>query len=278
MGIITFRTIVSKFIYTLLIFILVKDPKSYFFIPFSLLVSNIIIVLWSWLYVIQKLDIKLISVKLKNILYQIKQSSTFFASRIATTAYGASNIFILGLYGYNNIELGLYGASNTLINYGKSMFSPIADSLYPYMIKNKNHKLVKRILFILMPIIILGCLLLYILSDAFITVVCGKKYINAVPFFQRMIPMLALTLPSYLYGFPMLGSINKNNKANLSVIIGATFHFFGLAVLFLSRILSFYNIIYLTTITELLVLTIRLYYFSKYKNLKKQEEKKWKKF
>lgn len=268
MSIITFRTIVSKFVYTFLIFLLVKKPTSYYFIPLSLFISNLIIVLWSWSYIIKKLKMKLILVKAKDIFHQLKESSTFFASRIATTVYSASNVFVLGLYGYSDTELGLYGASNTLINYGKSMFSPIADSLYPYMVKNKNHKLVKRIIFILIPVIVIGCIILYFLSDLFITIMCGKEYLDTVPIFRRMIPMLVITLPTYLYGFPMLGSINRNDKANLSVIIGAIFHFVGLVVLYFSKLLTFYNIIYLTTATETLILIIRIYCFNKYKNVK----------
>ena len=135
MGVITYRTIIAKLVYTVLIFVLVKNANSYFYIPFSLFVSNLIIVIWSWSYIIKKLKIKLILVKFKEVMYQLKESSTFFASRIATTVYSASNVFVLGLYGYSDAALGIYGASNTLINYGKSMFSPISDALYPYMVK-----------------------------------------------------------------------------------------------------------------------------------------------
>lgn len=267
MGIITFRTIVSKFVYTFLVFLLVRNSDSYFFIPLSSFVSNVIIVVWSWSYIVKKLDIRLVLVKFKDIMEQLKESSTFFASRIATTVYSASNVFVLGLYGYTDAQLGIYGASNTLISYGKSLFSPIADSLYPYMIKNKNHNLVKKVICIFVPVIIIGSFILYLLSDLFIIIMCGKDYLDAVPYFKRMIPMLILTLPSYLYGFPMLGSINQNDKANLSVIIGAIFHFVGLVILFVFKHLSFYNIIYLTTITETLILIIRVYCFNKYKKI-----------
>lgn len=266
MGVITYRTIAAKFVYTFLIFLLVRKQTDYYFIPLALFISNLIIVLWSWSYLVRKLKIKLILVKVKEIFQQLKESSTFFASRIATTVYSASNIFVLGLYGYSDSEIGIYGASNTLINYGKSMFSPIADSLYPYMVKNKNHKLVKKIIAVLIPAIIIGCGILFIFSDLFITIMCGKDYLDTVPYFRRMIPMLIITLPAYLYGFPMLGSINRNDKANLSVIIGAVFHFIGLITLFVCKWLTFYNIIYLTTMTETLILLIRVYCFNKYKN------------
>ena len=99
---------------------------------------------------------------------------------------------------------------------------------------------------------------------------CGKDYLETVPYFRRMIPMLIITLPSYLYGFPMLGSINRNDKANLSVLLGAAFHFIGLVILYVFKLMTFYNIIYLTTATESLILIIRVYYFNKYKKQEKR--------
>lgn len=55
MGVITYRTIIAKLVYTVLIFVLVKNANSYFYIPFSLFVSNLIIVIWSWSYIIKSL-------------------------------------------------------------------------------------------------------------------------------------------------------------------------------------------------------------------------------
>ena len=209
----------------------------------------------------------MIKVKVKEIKEQLKASSEFFASRIATTVYSASNVFVLGLYGYSDTDMGIYGAANTLINYGKSMFSPIADSLYPYMIKNKNHKLVRKVLLVLCPMILAGCVLLFVISDFVISLMAGKEYMDSVPIFRCMIPMLLVILPSYLYGFPMLVSIGRNDKANQSVFIGAGFHFVGLMILFMTGLLNFYSISVLTTVTESLILATRVYFFNKYKKL-----------
>lgn len=273
MGIITFRTIVSKLVYTLMIFALVRNVDSYYFIPLSLFISNLIIVLWSWSFIVKKLKLKLIRVKTKEIKEQLKASAEFFASRIATTVYSASNVFVLSLYGYSDADMGIYGVANTLINYGKSMFSPIADSLYPYMIKNKNHKLVRKILLVLCPIILAGCVLLFVISDFVISLMAGKEYMDSVPIFRCMIPMFLIMLPSYLYGFPMLGSIGRNDKANQSVFIGAGFHFVGLIILFVTGLLDFYSISVLTTVTESLILATRVYFFNKYKKLAAKSNK-----
>ncbi len=267
MGVITFRTIAAKFVYTLMIFILVRNTDSYYFIPFSLFISNLIIVLWSWSFIVKKLKLKIVKVNVKDVKKQLKASAEFFASRIATTVYSASNVFALSLYGYSDADMGIYGAANTLISYGKRLFPPIADSLYPYMIKNKNHKLVRKILLVLCPVILVGCVLLFVISDFVISLMAGREYMDSVPIFRCMIPMLIVILPSYLYGFPMLGSIGRNDKANQSVFIGAGFHFVGLVLLFATGLLDFYSITVLTTVTETIILITRVYFFNKYKKL-----------
>lgn len=268
MGPITFRTITAKLVYTVLIFALVRDVDGYYNIPLALFISNLIIVIWSWVYIVRKLKMRMHLVRIREITKQLRISFSFFASRIATTVYGASNVFVLGLYGYSDAALGIYGVANTLIGYGKSAFTPIADSIYPYMIKNKNHKLVRKILLVLCPLVIVGCAVLYILSDAIIAIMAGEEYMESASIFRWMIPMLIIILPTYLYGFPMLGSIGRNDKANKSIFIGVIFHFVGLVVLFATKTLNFYSIVVLTTITEIIILCTRIYFFNKYKKLK----------
>lgn len=267
MGVIASRTVAAKVIYTLIIFIFVRNKNDYYYIPLATFLSNLLIVVWSWIYIKKNLNISIVKVKLSEIKEQFKKSSTFFASRIATTAYGASNVFALSLFGFSDASMGLYGSANNLITYGRAVFSPISDSLYPYMVKNKNHKLVKKILLVLCPLIIIGCVVLYFISGFVIKIMCGEEYIEAVGLFRKMIPLLAITLPTYLFGYPMLGSINKNDKANKSVIIGAIFHIIGLLVMYVTKILTFEKVIYLTIATETIILGLRVYYFNKYKKV-----------
>ena len=231
-----------------------------------MLLSNILIVIWSWIYIVKKLNMTLGKINFKDVKAQIKHSSIFFASRIATTAYGASNVLVLGIYGFSNTALGIYGAADNLITYGKAVFSPIADSLYPYMIKNKKYRLVKYILLLMVPLISAACIVMYFMADFIIELMCGKEYMEAVPIFRLMIPLLIIALPTYLFGYPMLGAINQNNKANSTVIVGAIFHIIGLMILYVGQILTFNNVIYLTITTEVIILILRIYYFNKYKN------------
>ena len=155
--------------------------------------------------------------------------------------------------------MGQYGVANNLINTGRSFISPISDSIYPYLVKNKNYKLVKKLLLILEPIIIFGCLVLYFFAGSIIKIICGNGYEDSIPVLRAMLPLVVITLPTYLCGFPLLGAIGKIKYANISTIIGAIFHALCLVFFYCLGILNFVSISLLTFCTELIVLSIRLY-------------------
>lgn len=271
MGNITYRSLISRAIYTGLIFLTVHSAGDYYFIPLLTAASNLFVVLWSWWFVIKKLEVRLRLVSWKRTVESIRESSIFFISRIATTAYSASNVFVLGLL-FNNAMMGQFGAANSLITNARGMFSPIADSLYPYMVSKKNYKLLKLILLITFPVILGGTVFLYVFAEPIIRLLCGDEFIAAVPIFRVMLPLMVITLPIYLLGFPTLGAMNMMKEANYTVIYAAVFHMIGLAVLYLTGHLYFIPVSILTCCSEMVVLTTRSYYV--YKGRKRLREGK----
>ena len=261
MSIITSISIVGKLIYTISIFIFIKNSSDYLVIPILVIFSNI--VTFSLMYKeVKKLGIKLVWCDFRIVLSTLKNSFIFFVSRIASTAYSASNVVVLGMI-ISNVDLALYGVANTIINTIKSFLSPIADSIYPYILREKNFKLVKKIIIISTPVMILATFLLYLLAKPIILILGGREYINAVPIFRMMLPIIIITLPSYLLGFPVLGAMNRMREANLAVVYVAIFHSIGLIILIITRLLNINNVILLTIISEMLVLIIRTYYILK---------------
>ena len=258
MSILTYRVIFSKFVYTALIFLLIKQSNDYLYVPIATIGANLIAVLLTWYEIKKKNYIEKTKVSFKEIFMYLKESSTFFLSRVAVSLYTTLNTVLLG-FKFNDYAMGQYGVANNLINTGRSFISPISDSIYPYLVKNKNYKLVKKLLLILEPIIILGCFVLYFFAGPIIKIICGNGYDDSVPVLRAMLPLVVITLPTYLCGFPLLGSIGKIKYANISTIIGAIFHVLCLVFFYCLGILNFVSISLLTFCTELIVLSIRLH-------------------
>lgn len=258
MSVLTYRVIFSKLIYTIIIFIFIHKPKDYIFVPLATVGANIVAVLLTWLEIKRKGYIARIKVSMKEIMVYLKDSGTFFLSRVAVSMYTTLNTVLLG-FKFSEVSMGQYGAANSLISTGRSFISPISDSMYPYLVKNKNYKLVKKVLVIIEPVIILGCLVLFFLAEPIIRIICGEGYSDAVPVLRAMLPLVVISLPTYLLGYPVLGALGKVKIANISVMIGSLFHITGLGVLFLTGILNFIMVSLLTFATELVVFGIRVF-------------------
>ncbi|RKO62837.1 oligosaccharide flippase family protein [Caldibacillus debilis] len=274
MNIIMYRTIISKLITTFLIFIFIKDQGDYIYIPIVYSIGNMWVVFSSWYILIKRFNIKFKLTTLTNTFRTLKDSSIFFLSRIATTAYGASNTFVLGLTN-NSTIVAQFGTANTLISGLRGLFSPIADSIYPYMVNKKNFRLVKWILYISSPIIIISTIILCIYAEPIILFIAGRNYIEAVPVFRLLLIIFVLTLPIYLLGYPVLGAMNMMKEANISVIIPSIFHILGLIFLLLIGNINLISVSILTCLTETFVLILRIAYVIKGRRINRLNEREY---
>ena len=277
MSSITYRSIISRGIYTLLVIFFVKKPEDYLLVPVFNAVSNLFIVVWSWFFVVKTFKLTFRPVTILKTLHALKQSAVFFASRIATTVYSASNVFVLGLvFGTQSPAIGQFTAANNLVANGRSMFSPIADSLYPYMVSKKNYKIIKIIMLASIPLLLGGTAILYFFADWFILLFCGKEYVvgnpSAVEVFRALTPLFIITLPVYILGFPVLGAMNMMKEANYTVIYAAAFHLMGMGILMFTGNLTFINVAYMTCLSECIVLGSRIFYVCKGSKMRKVVE------
>ena len=201
-------------------------------------------------------------------------SLPFFISRIATTVYSAANTIILDLIS-GGAMTAYYTSADKLVSTAKSGLSPISDSLYPYMIKNKDFKLVKKVLLLTEPIIIVGCAVLFIWATPICTWFFGEEYTYTADALRALLPIVVIILPSYILGFPMLGAMGLSKHANYSIILASSLHVINLVVLYITGMMNIVTLGILTSIAESVVFLYRLTVVIKNRNLltKKDGEK-----
>lgn len=259
MSAITYRTVAVKLFFTICIFVFLKDKSQSFVIPLFNALGAIGSCLWTYFDVYKNLGVRFVRVKPDYIWHTLKRSAGFFVSRIASTVYGAANTLILGFwFPEGSALLGYYTSAEKLMTTAKSAFSPIADSLYPYMVKNKNYGLIKKIMMVLMPLIFVGCIVLWIFAEPFCVLFLGKEYAASADIFRVFIPVILITLPNYIFGFPVLSPLGLAKYANISVVVGACVHAVQLLVLFVSGRMDAVSVGIATCITEAVILTFRI--------------------
>lgn len=258
MSAITIRAVSVKAFFTVAIFVFLKSPEHYYIVPLLNTLGAVGACIWTYFDVYRRIGVRFMSVEWKYVWQTFKRSSGYFWSRIATTVYGATNSVLIGILYPVGATMGLYSSSEKLMTTARSAFSPIADSMYPYMVKNKDYKLVKKILTVLMPVIFFGCAIVFVFAKEFCVLLFGAEYAGSAPYLRLLLPIVAISLPTYIFGFPVLSPLGLAKYANISVIVGAVLHAAQLVCLFTLGFLTVKTICIATCITEGVILLIRV--------------------
>lgn len=258
MKLITWLSISLKLIAILPLFFLVKSSADYLYVP----ILNSMAWLacgFASLYLIKK-DFGIVPglASFTEIKKSLKQSGPFFLSRVSVSLYTTSNVIALGLFS-GNISVGYYSAAEKLFQALQNAYSPINSSLYPFMTKNRDLKLFKKV-FSLAVIFntILACGLLFFSHDI-ITLFYKQNSIESEHVFQLLLIACLVIVPSVMLGYPFLAALGFSNFTNKTVIGPSILHLVGLVVLITTHSFNIYTVAGMVIVTESLVLISRVY-------------------
>ncbi len=254
MTAVTIRTLIIKFFFCIMIFVFLKKPSEYLLVPLMLLIGNIGAVVGAYIHLFKTMGYRFVKVTISDIRRDLKRSSFFFYSKIASTVYTATNTVILGMIDQSNTTTGFYTAADRGVSTAKSAFFPISDSLYPYMIRNRDFKIVKKILMIAMPILILGCGIVFVFAEPLCVLIFGKEYAPTATVLRMFIPGVIAIFPRYILSYPTLGAMGISKYANYAMFIGMAVHLAGLVIMALFGAISAVTLAAMTSISEWAVL------------------------
>lgn len=270
MTALTIRTVCIRAFSAVGIFLFLKKPEDIWIIPTLTAIGNFVALFFCFHDAKKRLNVRFCRVTAADVLSCMKRSSIFFLSRFATSAYSFLNTLILDLVEpakilRGGIEMenpvrGYYTSSDKLMTTGMNALMPISDSLYPYMVKNRDYKLVKKVLLILEPIIIAFSVGMFIIAPDFMVFFFkgNEEYRPAGDVLRAMLPAAVVILPSYLCGFPLLSPMGLAKHANYSTIFGSVIHIINLAILYFSGNMNMVTLGAAMSLTQFLILGYRL--------------------
>lgn len=257
MEIITMRFVAMKGLAAVLTFLCVKSDVDIMWIPLLDIAGSLVAIILV-LKTIKDFGIKIKIGSLKQAIKRVGESAVYFASNMATTAFGALNTVLIGAF-LPKTQVAHWSVCLQIISAIQTMYNPIIDGIYPDMIKNKNFCLIKKILKVFMPIIFVGSGISFIFAPLALRIVGGIQYVVATDLFRCLIPVLIFSFPAMVLGWPTLGAIGQQNKVTKSTIFTAIFQVIGLAVLILINRFNVLCLALLRSTTEGILLLLRVY-------------------
>ena len=264
MQIITLRFLLMKGTSCILTFIFIKSDKDLLLIPILDIIGSLVAIMWVY-FEVRKLNIKICFVSLIKVIASLKESFIYYISNVASTAFGALNTLIVGIF-LSSKDVAFWGVIMTIVSGIQSLYSPISDGIYPHMIKTKSLKLFYRTLGIFVPLLIIGCLSVYLLSPLILNLFGGVKYLVAAKYLRECVPLLFISFFTALFGWPVLGAIGKIKETTATTVIAGIVQVLGLGFLIVSKIFSIESLIVLRIISEFVMATLRICCFVKYRD------------
>lgn len=263
MHVITIRYFITRAITVGLTFVLIHDDSDMLLIPTLEIIGNLVAIVWVWRE-IHHMGIPVRVKSLKTTWKMIKESFVYFLSDVASTAFGALNTLLIGIM-LTDQDVNFWGAAMTFVSAVQMMYNPIVNSIYPHMVLKKDLKVIRNVLFVFIPVIVVGCVIVWFGADILVAIIGGAKLLGCGQLLRWLVPLLFISFPAALFGWPVLGAIGKTKETTITTIIAAVVQVLGLVVLMVIGQFNLFTLAMLRAATDLLLTVLRLGYFIKYR-------------
>jgi len=264
MRYITILNFVVKALFLSLIFMLIHSSGDYLNYPILLSFGYIAILPFAFYIIKKEFDIRFYVPSVEKLVYYTKYSSHFFVSRIALRLYEGGGLFVVGLIAPDAV-VGYYAIADKLRGAITSLYSPISQTLYPYIAKERNVRLYKKLFMLINILNLIGLMVLFFYTQEILEFVFGSATEGTVMFMQIFIFVMILDVPSILLGYPMLGAFGYTNYVNYSLVATATIYLLLLALLYFVGVLSAKLVAMLYIFTIFIEFSLRAFGVYKYK-------------
>lgn len=272
MAIITYRFISSQVVATILIFFVVHGPEDLLWVPVLESLAALIALVWSWANVVKTRAIKPILPHRTMLISAFRTSSIFFLSSAATTVFTSLTTLAIGMLVKDTAQIAYWSVAMTAIQAIQSLYTPITNSLYPRMCAQRDFSLVKRLLFIGMPIVIVGTIVFARLSNAVMLVLGGEEYLPGSYIVAMVSPVLLFSFPGMLLGFPVLAAVGWDKQLTSTAVIASVFHVAGLVLLAVVNAFTIPNVCILRCCTEGVLLFMRAFFVMRWRKVARRED------
>lgn len=167
---ITVLNVLSKLLFTLLIFLVIREKEDFYLQPLLLSCGYLLSGLCALYIIIVKWKIRLLKPRYREVLCTIRRSTDVFLNQLFPNLYNGFSVLLLGAF-WGSAYNGIFDAGSKLVNASQQFFRVISRVFFPFLSRNldKHHLFAKYYLGLSFAVSLLLFVCAPILMELFFT-------------------------------------------------------------------------------------------------------------
>ncbi len=263
MRYISILNIAISLIYTAAIFIFIRNPADYLYVPLISTIGTVIIGLYSLRLIKREFGVSFIRPSRANVKHQLEEGWHVFISTVAVSLYTISGTFILGFFASNTI-VGYFSVAYRIISIANGFLNPISQSIYPYIsslaIKSKEQTInfIKKVTILIGVLSFLISVLIFIFAGLILSILAGNQYDQSVLLIRIMAFLPFIIALSNIFGVQTMLTFNYKQAFSRIIMIGSAINI--ILTLIMTPIYQAVGISVAMVITEIYI-TLAMYLY-----------------
>lgn len=250
MKYLTILNVVSRSVFLILIFILIKNENDYLLFPIISGIGAILASVLALIIIFLKYKVRLITPTFKSLKFYFIDSAPIFISNLSSQVFAGSNKVIIGSF-LSLTDVAYYDLAEKIVNLLKLPQGLITQALFPKISKDSDFDFVKKIFKISLIGNIFAYILVFIFHKPIILLLGGENLLEAstvVMILALIAPLIVLTTT---FGTQLLLAFGYNKEFSKVAVSSVFFYLFFVSVLYFTIGFTLINITLATVFTIL---------------------------
>lgn len=259
MGPLTTRYFASKGVQVALTILLVRGPGDLIFVAVADVLSEIFDIAWSYRAQKRMFGVGIARPTFKESFEELRVSAIYCVSNVSSSLFSGFTTVIIGLAITSKTDIAFWSLTLTTVNAVQSLYTPIANSLYPHMIKNKDFGFARKLALVALPALVLGTVAYCALSKPIMLVLGGPEYVGGAHVMWMISPIFIFSFYGILIGWPVLGAMGRVKELTVSTLFTGIVNVVSLLALYLAGLITLDVICVVRWVGDALLLLARVF-------------------
>lgn len=259
MGPLTTRYFASKGVQVALTILLVRGPGDLILVAVADVLSEIVDIAWSYRAQKRMFGVGIARPTFKESFEELRVSAIYCVSNVSSSLFSGFTTVIIGLAITSKTDIAFWSLTLTTVNAVQSLYTPIANSLYPHMIKNRDFGFARKLALVALPALILGTVAYCALSKPIMLVLGGLEYVGGAHVMWMISPIFIFSFYGILIGWPVLGAMGHVKELTVSTLLTGIVNVVSLLALYLAGLITLEVICVVRWGCDALLLLVRVF-------------------